>query len=123
MNNEKEYHKKWYQKNKEKIKEKKRTYWQLIKREVLDKYGGKCEICGENDKNVLTIDHKEHDGADHRFTKNGNNIYFYLRKKPKSNKYRVLCQNCNIKEYWKYYRKHKEEIKNNIKKRHPSFSY
>lgn len=37
-----------------------------LKVEIITHYGGKCQRCGEDDIDVLTIDHVNQDGSSHR---------------------------------------------------------
>lgn len=41
-------------------------YRLLVKHEVIEKYGGKCLCCGEEQILFLTIDHKNNDGHEDR---------------------------------------------------------
>lgn len=77
-----------------------------LKREVMDQYGGVCQRCQEADIDVLTIDHIDGGGAEHRRTlsKNGRatagiTTYRWLKKNGFPAGFRVLCANCNIKVY------------------------
>jgi hypothetical protein len=68
-----------------------------LKNDVIKEYGGKCECCGENEFNFLTIDHifgKNNKEIYVNEVKSG--LYTYLRNNnyPKD-KYRLLCYNCN----------------------------
>lgn len=80
---------------------KQRAYRQRVRQEVLQKYGGKCECCGESQTEYLTIDHINGDGGLERRqksgTKAGNAYAFYLELKavPRRDDLRVLCYNCN----------------------------
>jgi hypothetical protein len=87
-----------------------------IKKEVMDSYGGKCECCGINDLDVLTIDHIYGGGKAHceEIGGGGSTLYRWLRKKgyPKD-KFRCLCINCN-KSHGSYgYCPHKKENNGN----------
>lgn len=82
-------------------------YARSIKVECLDSYGG-CECsCGEKDLEVLTLDHVNDDGAEHRRETNtrGNNFYHMLRKNgfPKEPPLQVMCLNCQIHKRNKKY--------------------
>jgi hypothetical protein len=84
------------------LKEVRAAYARSIKIECLESYGGcKCQ-CGENDVTVLTLDHVNDDGAEHRRETNtrGLNFYFMLRKNgfPSDPPLQVLCMNCNIRK-------------------------
>jgi hypothetical protein len=73
----------------------------------------KCKRCGEHDIDVLTLDHVNNDGAEHRreikaSCKTRNNIFEWLFYKdfPDYPPLQVLCRNCN----WK---KHIDNLKSN----------
>lgn len=71
----------------------------LIKHHVLEKYGGKCNCCGENEVLFLTIDHINNDGnIERNGIDNYNTISFYLKLKKEEirNDLQVLCWNCNM---------------------------
>ena len=75
----------------------KAAYVRLVKNQCLEQYGGFCP-CGEQDKDVLTLDHVNDDGVDHRKQTGtrGFNFYIHLRKNnyPSSPPLQVLCLNC-----------------------------
>ena len=75
--------------------------WDKFRREkVIYNYSqGKncCEICGENDFDVLAIDHINGGGNKHR-KEIARHTVDYLIKNNFPEGYRVLCMNCNIKE-------------------------
>jgi hypothetical protein len=82
--------------------EKQKEYRRKIKLEVLEKYGGKCKCCGENNWEFLAIDHINCDGGDERRARNGSNtaggvysFYLKLRREPIRTDLQVLCFNCN----------------------------
>jgi hypothetical protein len=69
-----------------------------LKQEVIQYYGGKCECCGENYINFLTIDHVNGGGRKHRKEINiqgGWKFYEWLKKNGYPEGFRVLCFNCN----------------------------
>ncbi len=70
------------------------------RREVIRRYGGKCEICGISQIEYLTLDHSFDDGAEHRKAVH-RKIYRDIVKNgfPKDKGYRVLCWNHNIGRY------------------------
>lgn len=104
-----EYAKKWRKKNKEKLKEyrkelyskhhekwsenNKRKYVERRKL-VIEKYGNKCNCCGEKNIYFLTIDHINNDGFIHRKKYQGN-MFDWARKNNYPKSLRVLCLNCN----------------------------
>lgn len=60
----------------------------------IEKYGGKCECCGETKWEFLSLDHVRGDGYKDR-TKNRNILYKKAVVDFDPSKYRVLCMNCN----------------------------
>lgn len=84
------------------LKEVRARYVRSIKTECLDHYGGcKCS-CGEDDMDVLTLDHVNDDGAKHREETGtrGFNFYMMLRKNgfPNDTPLQVMCLNCQFKK-------------------------
>lgn len=77
------------------IQARRRAYYQLVKREVLVKYGGICDCCGETDLKVLSIDHIGNGRPEGR-KRHGMNLYAVLRRSNFPAGYRVLCLNCNM---------------------------
>ena len=68
-----------------------------VRIECITYYGGKCDCCGENQAEFLTIDHINRNGAAHRKVVGfGNTFYYWLRRNNYPTGYRVLCYNCNI---------------------------
>ena len=53
-----------------------------------------CEICKIDDIDVLTIDHINNNGSEHRKTMKGHDFYYELIKTDFPNGYQVLCRNC-----------------------------
>lgn len=69
-----------------------------IKGYVIDHYGGKCACCGENNLGLLTIDHTNGGGNQHRLMTGcglGVRFYRWLRDNEFPLDFRVLCFNCN----------------------------
>jgi len=63
-----------------------------------------CVLCEEDDIDVLTIDHIQGGGNQHRKIANlkcGEATYKWLQKNKYPNGFRVLCRNCNCREYLK----------------------
>lgn len=78
---------------------------QELKREVIGVYSNNtfmCACCGEDIISILTIDHIDNNGAEHRkeLEEQGIDIYNWLKLNnyPRDN-YQVLCYNCNIGKY------------------------
>lgn len=99
-----EYNRKYREKNRAIIRSKHVTYSasyrQKIRDAVLAFLGNKCFRCGFEDKRALQIDHVFSDGAkDRKRFKNPYQLYKIVLK-DKSNRYQLLCANCNwIKRY------------------------
>jgi len=71
----------------------------LLKIKVLKHYGGKCEICKTKDLDILTIDHLNNNGAEHRKQyRKGMRIYQIIEKENYPPEFQILCFNCNIKK-------------------------
>ena len=71
-----------------------------LKNECLEHYGRKCDCCGEQLIQFLTIDHKEGNGNIQRRKLFGYNIggihmYRWLKKNNFPDGYQILCMNCN----------------------------
>lgn len=132
-----EYCKAYYWKNAEKLRAKMKN-WRNGNRERFNasrffnrdktKYlaflaysiGGKieCRECGQNDLDVLVLDHKNDDGASHRKilkmasrgNTSGGGVYFILRKHKYPDGLQILCANCNMKK--EAMRHHAHRLKN-----------
>lgn len=80
------------------IKNKERSA--VLKKQVMDGYGGKCSCCGEEELIFLNIDHVYENGSIER--KNGikgNVMYRKLRDENFPPGYQVLCFNCNFAKH------------------------
>ena len=92
---------KWHQNNKERMNEFGRKSREKRKQEILTYYGGCfCSICGIVDIEVLTIDHIDGGGTkQRRGFRDGHAIYRWILNNNFPPGFRVLCRNCNWKEY------------------------
>ena len=54
-----------------------------------------CERCGEENVDLLTLDHINNDGGRHRKADRISNIYYWCSKNNYPPIFRVLCRNCN----------------------------
>jgi hypothetical protein len=82
-----------------------------LKQEVFAAYGTACAICSETDIDVLTLDHKDQEGSEHRKQNSigtGSETWRWARKNNYPLEFRVLCFNCNTKEYRKFLRAKRE---------------
>ena len=98
----KEYHRRYYERNKEKIKTQSRRLYFFWRNECITKYGGKCKECGITEYVVLDIDHIDNNGAEHRKTFK-NSIYKHLADLGYPEGYQVLCANCHRRKTAKWY--------------------
>ena len=74
----------------------KRNYRHNMKILVISYYGGRCACCGCTDIRVLTIDHINGGGNEHRRIMGyGSDTCSWLRKNGFPSGYQVLCLNCN----------------------------
>jgi hypothetical protein len=86
-----------YNKNDGKIKSK--EYKTRLRKEIIDKYGGKCNICNENRIEFLCIDHIDGNGNKQRKELGGTQkVWNWIKKNNYPNGYRILCHNCNQSE-------------------------
>lgn len=83
-------------------KDTERRYQQRLRAACVDAYGGRCECCGTQNLEWLTIDHINERGAAHRkeVGGSGRNFYSWLKRKKYPPGFRVLCFNCNFANYW-----------------------
>lgn len=87
----------YYHKNIERNREKQNNRYSEIRKEVINKYGGKCACCGEYRLEFLAIDHVNGGGSLQRSSgMKGSKFYRWLYKNEVSLEYRVLCHNCNV---------------------------
>lgn len=78
-----------------------KKYKDAIRLECLVQYSSiipSCVCCGSEDQEVLSIDHIDGEGREHRksVTGNGNRFYAWLRNQNFPPGYQVLCLNCNF---------------------------
>lgn len=78
--------------------EKARVIRRNQRQDLIDRYGGKCNCCGEANPYFLQIDHVNNDGGKHRLQAGGNNqVLSQIYKEPYNpDKYQLLCSNCNF---------------------------
>ncbi|MBT9158764.1 MAG: hypothetical protein DDT26_00011 [Dehalococcoidia bacterium] len=85
----------YYAQNGEKTHRQRRNHCHEQKAVVLRHYGGECEACGEREPDVLTVDHIQGNGAEHRKEVPASQIHAWLIKNEFPRGFRVLCFNCN----------------------------
>ena len=112
---EKSRYKKWYEANKERVREMKRQ--SMLKRRqenpeihrkhsrdskaklkaiLFDMYGHVCIRCGFKDKRALTLDHKLNNGNKERKELGERGVYQKARDTFLPNEYQILCMNCQF---------------------------
>jgi hypothetical protein len=68
----------------------------IRRKKLLMLYGGQCVCCGEWRYEFLGIDHIDGGGNKEREYKGPDKIFREIEKDGLSDKYRVLCNNCNM---------------------------
>lgn len=103
----KDRHKQTYLNNRDKRLTEQRRQRLRRKTAVFNHYGNKCECCGEDKIEFLTIDHKDGDGSKHRRSlgkprktdgranPGGGAIYLWIINNGFPDNLRILCWNCN----------------------------
>lgn len=100
-----EYAREYNKTHKEKCRIYEKRYGHRIKAKVFAHYCNgelSCAYCGIKDIEVLTIDHINNNGREHRRTLNlhgGVKFYKWLMANRYPPEYQVLCYNCNIKKF------------------------
>lgn len=93
----------YYEANKEKIREQTAIKHRERKIRVLRAYGGQCTCCGEKNLGLLTLDHVNDNGAEHRkslgFAKASVRIYAWAEANGFPDLLQVQCWNCNSGRY------------------------
>ncbi len=88
----------WTEKNWEVLAERRRQKKKILLEDLFRILGDKCSICGESDKEKLTVDHLNFDGR-----KDRRKGYTWKREivngERDSKNYRILCHSCNISAY------------------------
>jgi hypothetical protein len=78
---------------------------------AIEKYGGKCECCGETRIEFLAFDHVNGDGNKMRKYKvhprSSDAFYMWLLKEDRTDVVRILCHNCNLSTGFYGYCPHK----------------
>jgi hypothetical protein len=67
-----------------------------IRRQINEKYGMRCAVCGFSDVRALHIDHV-HGGGGKEYPngRRGGMSYYYRVLKDEAGTYQLLCANCN----------------------------
>lgn len=90
-------YKKYVDRNKEAIKKRNAENRRRIRLEFISAYGGKCECCGENRFEFLSIEHNNGGGRKERKKISTERLLHTLKKEgwKRDGKYSLLCFNCN----------------------------
>ncbi len=112
---EKSRYKKWYESNKDRVREMKKQ--SMLKRRqenpdlhrkqsrdakarlkavLFDMYGHTCARCGFDDKRALTLDHKLNNGNKERKELGERGVYTKAKNTYLPNEYQTLCMNCQF---------------------------
>lgn len=84
-------------KNRHKINLKLKESRNYKRRQVISRYGGKCECCSEMTYEFLAIDHKFGGGTQQRKEISANKLIEMLYNNTELDiNYRILCHNCNM---------------------------
>lgn len=93
----------YYEANRERIRLYYATKHRSRKVRVLLAYGGVCVCCEERNLGLLTLDHKNDDGAEHRKSlghgKTSSRIYVWAEENGFPDLLQVMCWNCNSGRY------------------------
>ena len=88
-------------------------YRRRLRQEVITGYGGKCACCGESRNEFLALDHINGGGSKERRTIASNTpsgIYRIAKRLGfPTDRYRLLCHNCNSSIGWYGYCPHQRE--------------
>lgn len=88
-----------FQASRKKTRARERAWYRDRRREqrrcIIEKYGNKCQCCGESRHEFLTIDHVNGGGGKERSQSGYYQMFRKLLVSPVLSTYRVLCFNCN----------------------------
>lgn len=95
LERKRQYERRRYAENRETRRAQQNAGRAVLKREVIEGYGGACVCCGTTLLVHLTIDHIDGGGRRERLTNGGAGVYRRLRREGFPSGYQVLCFNCN----------------------------
>jgi hypothetical protein len=73
----------------------------VLKKEVINHYGGRCSCCGESEMMFLAMDHINNDGCGERKEDPSKyRINRWLKKNRYPDGYQILCHNCNLGKHF-----------------------
>lgn len=89
-------------------KKSEKCYQKRLKLDIIKAYGGKCECCGEDKYEFLTIHHLFDDGKLHR--REVGSVYSWIRQNDyPRDRFQLLCVNCNMAKQWYGYCPHERK--------------
>lgn len=99
---------KYFANNTEKIRERNRIWRRnktnILRKEAIEAYGGKCVWCGDSREEVLHFDHVNNDGYIHRKQEKvgcAADIYIWAKRNGYPDRLQLLCANChNMKSFY-----------------------
>ena len=107
------YLRRWHQENRRKQNNFYQGYRDKLKLEMVEAYGGKCLHCSESDPIVLVIDHINDDSVEDykKGITGGFKLYQYLKRNSwPTDRYQLLCHNCNYRKEFNRRRDNAERI-------------
>lgn len=110
-----EYHRAWYQKNRDRLRvykrenmrryrtknpakhaEQSRSAKRRLRSKLLITYGPKCVGCGFTDTRALTLDHVKNNGNQERKSLGERGVYQRALNASHASEYQILCMNCQF---------------------------
>lgn len=87
---------KWQHEHKEWRRENVNKKYRELRDAVLDNYGGKCSVCGFDDRRALCLDHVNGNGLKERKLTSAASIMRRIIREGYPDDYQILCANCNL---------------------------
>lgn len=95
------------------VARKKKQYREL-REKVITGYGGKCDCCGEDRYEFLSVDHVNGGGNKEHQILSTQQISTKIIKSGFPKEYRILCHNCNQSIGWYGFCPHNKEFKRTV---------
>ena len=94
---QRDFQKNWIATKRSKDRDSQRRYWKKIRKQVIDKLGGRCINCGCDNPDALEINHINGGGnEDKRINGNGKQFYLHiLNGTRKTDDLEMTCIVCN----------------------------